>query len=52
MKDDTIGGYHTLLLNSSDKDPDGNFERALKETKLDSQGELVTALTVRGTLTT
>lgn len=48
MKDDTIGRYHTMLLNTDDKDPDGNFERALKEIRLDAQGELVKALTVRG----
>ncbi|KAJ3518491.1 hypothetical protein NMY22_g13648 [Coprinellus aureogranulatus] len=47
VKDGSLGGYHTMLMNTDDKDPDGNFERSLKDTKLDTQGELVRALTVR-----
>lgn len=48
VADGTICAYQTMLLNTEDKDSDANFERALKSTKLDVQGELVKALTVRG----
>lgn len=48
VDDGTVGGYHAMLLNAEDDDPDRSFEASLKEIKLDTQGELVTALTVRG----
>ena len=48
VADGTVGAYQTMLLNTEDKDSDANFERAVKGTKLDGQGELVKGLTVRG----
>ncbi|KAF6752642.1 nuclear pore-associated protein [Ephemerocybe angulata] len=43
----TIKGYNAVLFNAKDKDPEGDFEKALRETNLDLEGELVKAFSVR-----